>query len=33
MAEYEGDIDVDEQLIQALIRVTDEVALRIAELQ
>lgn len=33
MAEYEGDIDVDEQLIQALVRVTDEVALRIAELQ
>jgi len=33
MAEYEGDIDVDEQLIQALIRVTDEVARRISELR
>ncbi len=33
MAEYEGDIDVDEQLIQALIRVTDEVARRISEFQ
>jgi hypothetical protein len=33
MAEYEGDIDVDEQLIQALIRVTDEIARRISELQ
>ncbi|GMQ74850.1 MAG: hypothetical protein BMS9Abin01_0090 [Gammaproteobacteria bacterium] len=31
MAEYEGDIDVDEQLIQALIRVTDEVARRVSE--
>jgi hypothetical protein len=33
MAEYEGDIDVDEQLIHALIRVTDEIARRVSELQ
>ena len=33
MAEYEGDIDVDEQLIQALIRVTDEVARRVSKFQ
>ncbi len=31
MAEYEGDIDVDEPLIQALIRVTDEVARRVSK--
>lgn len=33
IAEYEGDIDVDEQLIQALIRVTDEVARRVSKFQ
>ena len=33
MAEYEGDIDVDEQLIEALIRVTDEIAHRVSEFQ
>ncbi|MEE9267118.1 MAG: hypothetical protein V3V86_10360 [Gammaproteobacteria bacterium] len=33
MAEYEGDIDVDEQLIEALIRVTDEIAHRVSECQ
>ena len=32
IAEYEGDIDVDEQLIGAIIRVSDEVADRIAKL-
>ena len=31
MAEYEGDVDVDEQLLLALIRVTDEVARRVSE--
>lgn len=29
IAEYEGDIDVDEQLVEALIRVGDEVADRV----
>ena len=29
IAEYEGDIDVDEQLVDAIIRVTDEVANRL----
>lgn len=33
IAEYEGDIDVDEQLVQALIRVTDEVARRVSKFQ
>jgi len=33
LAEYEGDIDVDEQLVEALIRVTDEVADRISIMQ
>lgn len=33
IAEYEGDIDVDEQLVQALIRVTDEVAHRVSKFQ
>ncbi len=33
MAEYEGDIDVDEQLIEALIRVTDEIAHRVSKFQ
>ena len=32
LAEYEGDIDVDEALIDALIRVTTEVAVRVAKL-
>jgi hypothetical protein len=32
-AEYEGDIDVDEQLVLALIRVADEVARRVSEFQ
>lgn len=31
IAEYEGDIDVDEQLVGALIRVTDEVAERLSK--
>jgi hypothetical protein len=31
IAEYEGDIDIDEQLLEALIRVTDEVADRISK--
>ena len=30
IAEYEGDMDVDEQLVAALIRVTDEVADRLS---
>ena len=30
VAEYEGDMDVDEQLVAALIRVTDEVADRLS---
>ena len=30
VAEYEGDMDVDEQLVAALIRVTDEVAERLS---
>lgn len=29
LAEYEGDIDVDEQLVAALLRVTDQVATRV----
>ena len=33
LAEYEGDIDVDEQLVEALIRVTDEVADRVSTMQ
>ena len=32
VAEYEGDMDVDEQLVAALIRVTDEVAERLSRL-
>ncbi len=32
IAEYEGDVDVDEQLVEAIIRVTDEVAGRVARL-
>lgn len=32
IAEYEGDIDLDEQLVAALIRVTDEVADRVSKL-
>ena len=32
IAEYEGDIDVDEQLVAALIRVTNEVADRVSRL-
>ena len=31
IAEYEGDVDVDEQLVAALIRVTDEVAERLSK--
>ncbi len=33
IAEYEGDVDVDEQLVEAIIRVTDEVANRAAKLK
>ena len=33
IAEYEGDIDVDEQLVEALIRVGDEVADRVSKMQ
>ena len=33
IAEYEGDVDVDEQLVEAIIRVTDEVANRVAKLK
>lgn len=32
LAEYEGDIDIDEQLVEALIRVTDEVADRVSRI-
>ncbi len=32
LAEYEGDIDVDEQLVDAIIRVTDEIANRVVKL-
>jgi hypothetical protein len=32
IAEYEGDIDVDEQLVEALIRVADEVAERVSRI-
>jgi hypothetical protein len=33
LGEYEGDLDVDEQLVEALIRVTAEVAKRVQALQ
>ena len=33
IAEYEGDVDVDEQLVEAIIGVTDEVANRAAKLK
>jgi hypothetical protein len=33
LAEYEGDIEVDEQLVDALIRVTDEVANRVSTMK
>ena len=32
LAEYEGDIDLDEQFVEALIRVTDEVADRVSRI-
>lgn len=32
LAEYEGDVDVDEQLVAALLRVTREVAKRVSEM-
>lgn len=32
LAEYEGDVDVDEQLVEALMRVTREVAERVKEM-
>lgn len=32
IAEYEGDVDVDEQMVEAIVRVTDEVASRVARL-
>ncbi|MDH3690142.1 MAG: hypothetical protein OEU36_11760 [Gammaproteobacteria bacterium] len=32
-AEYEGDVDVDEGLVEALIRVTDEIAVRVSKIQ
>ena len=32
LAEYEGDMDVDEQLVAALLRVTREVAKRVSEM-
>ena len=33
IAEYEGAIDVDENLVGALIRVTEEVAVRVPEIR
>ena len=33
IAEYEGDIEVDEQLVEALIRVADEVASRLSKMK
>jgi hypothetical protein len=33
IAEYEGDMDVEEELVEALIRVTDEVACRVSEMR
>jgi hypothetical protein len=33
LAEYEGDIDVNEQLVEALIRVTQEVAKRVSKIR
>lgn len=33
IAEYEGDIEVDEQLLEALIRVADEVAERVSKME
>ena len=33
LGEYNGDLDVDEQLVEALIRVTAEVAKRVQALQ
>ena len=33
LAEYEGDIDVDDQLLASLIRVTDTLAAKLKELQ
>jgi len=33
VAEYEGDIDVDNQLLEALIRVADELAVRVQKIQ
>ncbi len=33
IAEYEGDIEIDEQLVEALIRVTDEVASRLSKMK
>lgn len=32
LAEYEGDVDIDEQLVEAMIRVAQEVAKRVSEL-
>ena len=32
LAEYEGDVDVDEKLVEALMRVTREVAKRVKEM-
>lgn len=32
LAEYEGDIDVDEKLVDAIIRVIDEIATRVSKL-
>ncbi len=33
IAKYEGDIDVDDQLLEALLRVADELAMRVKEIQ
>ncbi len=33
VAEYEGDVEVGEQLVEAMIRVTDEVALRLSKMK
>ena len=33
LAEYEGDIDVDDQLLDALIRVADMIAVKLREIQ
>lgn len=33
VAEYEGDIDIDDQLLEALIRVAEELAVRVQKIQ